>query len=44
MKRDKRLPQHRSRDRVLNDDEIRGLWGALDEVDQTFAAIVGCAC
>ena len=40
MKRDKRLPAARSRDRVLNDDEIRGLWKALDEVDQTFAGIL----
>ena len=36
--------KQRSRDRILNDDEIRALWGALDEIDQTFAAIVSCAC
>ena len=49
MKRDKRLPAARSRDRILNDNEIRSLWKALDEVDpitgvakidQTFAGIV----
>ena len=49
MKRDKRLPAARSRDRILNDNEIRSLWKALDEVDpitgvtkidQTFAAVV----
>ena len=49
MKRDKRLPEQRSRDRILDDDEIRGLWQALNEVDpitgvakidQTFAGII----
>ena len=40
MKRDKRLPEQRSRDRILSDDEIRGLWGALDQVDTNFAGIV----
>ena len=40
MKRDKRLPEQRTRDRILDDDEIRGLWKALDELDPTFAGIV----
>ena len=40
MKRDKRLPQERTRDRILDDGEIRGLWTALDDLDQTFAGIV----
>ena len=49
MKRDKRLPAARSRDRILNDDEIRGLWTVLEavdpitgntKIDQTFASIV----
>lgn len=48
MKRDKRLPEQKSRDRVLDDDEIRRLWKALDEldpvtgisIDPTFAGII----
>jgi integrase len=40
MKRDKRLPEQKTRDRVLDDDEIRGLWKALDGLDPTFAGIV----
>ena len=40
MKRDKRLPEQRTRDRILDDDEIRGLWKALDELDPTFAGVV----
>ena len=40
MKRDKRLPEQRNRDRVLDDDEIRRLWKALDGLDQTFAGII----
>ena len=40
MKRDRRLPQDRSRDRILDDNEIRGLWGALDQVDPTFADVI----
>ena len=40
MKRDKRLPEQKTRDRILDDDELRALWKALDEVDQTFADIL----
>jgi integrase len=43
MKPDKRSVEERTRDRVLDDGEIRGLWKALDEVDQTYAGIVKLA-
>ena len=43
MKLDKRSVEERTRDRILDDDEIRGLWKALDQVDPTFAGIVKLA-
>jgi integrase len=39
MKRDKRSLAERSRDRILNDDEIRAVWKACDESD-TYGALV----
>jgi integrase len=32
MKRDKRRPEERARERILNDDEIRALWQACDRL------------
>jgi integrase len=40
MKRDKRNPKEKKRERVLNDDEIRQLWTATTEINGAFGASV----
>jgi integrase len=40
MKRDKRKPQDRQRDRILNDDEIRAVWTATDDMMPGFGALL----
>jgi integrase len=40
MKRDKRKPQDRQRKRILNDDEIRALWTATEDMMPGYGALV----
>lgn len=43
MKKDKRAPEEKQRDRTLDDSEIKAVWRACDELGGSFAGIIKLA-